>query len=84
MKLDLVKQELEKLYLRSPEWIPTSHREILWQEPEPNTWVQLLEQPSEYSADQALLLCKCGDREWVAWVPEHGEVILHEDQFYGL
>lgn len=83
MKLEMVKRELERLYLRSPSLTvvtePKGFRPRL--ELEPNTWVYLLELPSEYSADEALLLCECCDGQWVAWVPEYGEVVLHETQF---
>jgi len=44
-------------------------------------WVKLLELPSDYSHDEALLLCEHSDEEWVAWIPNHGEAILHTSQF---
>lgn len=44
-------------------------------------WVQLLELPSTFSFDEALLLCKISEDEWVAWIPEHGEAVLHTRQF---
>lgn len=80
MKLEIVRRELEKLYLRSPS-LPVVIPSWELERPKPNTWVKLLALPSEYSADEALLLCECGDREWVAWVPEHGEIVLHESEF---
>lgn len=46
-----------------------------------STWVQLHELPSPYSYDQALLLCQHSDTEWIVWVPEHGEMLLHRSQF---
>jgi len=49
--------------------------------PQANCWVQLRDRPSPFSHDEALLLCEeVGDR-WVAWIPDHGEVILHRAQF---
>lgn len=45
-------------------------------------WVQLAALPSFYSHDQAMLLCRHSEDEWVAWVPEHGEVILHRSEFF--
>jgi hypothetical protein len=48
---------------------------------EPSTWVQLQSTPTDYSADQALLLCKCDYGYWVAWVPEFGEIFLHVSEF---
>ena len=48
---------------------------------QPDTWVQLLELPSEYSFAEALLLCQHSPDEWVAWIPDHGEAVLKESQF---
>lgn len=48
---------------------------------EPDTWVQLLELPSTYSFDQALLLCQVAEDEWLAWIPDHGETVLSAKQF---
>lgn len=42
-------------------------------------WVRLLHPPSDFSADEALLLCQCSASEWVAWVPEFGELRLDVD-----
>jgi hypothetical protein len=44
-------------------------------------WVQLLQHPTAYSGDEALLLCQCSEREWLAWIPEYGEILLTIDQF---
>jgi hypothetical protein len=44
------------------------------------TWVKLRELPSPYSYDEALLLCQHSDTEWVVWIPDHGEMILHRCQ----
>jgi hypothetical protein len=46
-----------------------------------STWVQLLELPNPYSHDEALLLCQQSEDEWVAWIPDHGEAVLHTSQF---
>jgi len=51
------------------------------QDLQPQTWVELLELPNPYSHDEALLLCQTSSSEWVVWIPEHGEVILHRSQF---
>ena len=48
----------------------------------PNTWVHLLKLPSEYSYDEALLLCDLGEDKWVAWIPNHGETVLDARDFY--
>lgn len=44
-------------------------------------WVKLLDLPHSLSHDEALLLCPQSDSEWVAWVPNFGEVVLHVSQF---
>lgn len=49
--------------------------------PQPSTWVKLHRLPNPYSFDEALLLCQQNDEHWLAWVPDHGEVVLHEREF---
>jgi hypothetical protein len=49
-----------------------------------STWVKLREAPSPYSHDEALLLCQQSDTEWVAWVPDYGEIVLDHYQFQAL
>lgn len=51
------------------------------QEFEASTWVELRERPSAYSHDEALLLCQHSESEWIVWIPEYGEMILHRSQF---
>ena len=46
------------------------------------TWVKLLEPISEFSDDEALLLCPASDNHWLAWIPDYGEAILDKYQFY--
>lgn len=53
----------------------------LHSEVSPSDWVKLLNPLSEYSHDEALLLCKQSEDVWVAWIPEHGEALLHISQF---
>ena len=47
-----------------------------------DTWVKLLQSPSDYAFDEAKLLCQESPETWVAWVPGHGEVVLDRNQFY--
>ncbi|MUL38893.1 hypothetical protein [Gloeocapsopsis dulcis] len=47
-----------------------------------DTWVKLLQLPSEYAFDEAKLLCQESLDTWSAWVPDHGEVVLHRSHFY--
>lgn len=51
------------------------------QEFKSDTWVKLLELPSNFSFDEALLLCEISEDEWVAWIPDHGEATLNVSQF---
>ncbi|MBR8832153.1 MAG: hypothetical protein N5P05_002399 [Chroococcopsis gigantea SAG 12.99] len=44
-------------------------------------WVQLLQPLSDFGHNEALLLCQVSVSEWIAWVPDFGETILHENQF---
>lgn len=48
---------------------------------QPSTWVHLLELPSPFSYDEALLLCEHSEDEWVVWIPDHGEAVLNVRQF---
>lgn len=43
---------------------------------EASIWVKLLNSPSPYSHNQALLLCQESENLWLGWVPGHGEVLL--------
>jgi hypothetical protein len=50
-------------------------------EPKENMWVHLLEALNPYCHEEALLLCQESESEWVAWIPDHGEAMLHIHQF---
>ncbi|NJR66485.1 MAG: hypothetical protein HC772_16050 [Leptolyngbyaceae cyanobacterium CRU_2_3] len=50
-------------------------------QPEPSTWVRLLYPPTAFSFDEAWLLCEIPGDRWLAWVPDHGEVLLTLDEF---
>lgn len=45
-------------------------------------WVKLFQSPNEYGFDEAKLLCQKSSDTWVAWVPDHGEVVLDKSDFY--
>lgn len=47
-----------------------------------DSWVKLIELPSEYSSEEALLLCQVSTDSWLAWVPNHGEIQLNRSDFY--
>jgi hypothetical protein len=57
-------------------------REVVPFVPTAQHWVTLRDLPSEYSYDQALLICKSDSETWIAWVPDHGEIRLDRGQFY--
>lgn len=63
------------------DWLSKCYAKESVQEFSTSTWVHLLELPSPFSSDEALLLCRISADKWLAWVPEHGEVILHSGQF---
>lgn len=44
------------------------------------TWVKIKKLPSPYSYDEALLLCQHSETEWVVWIPDHGEMIIHRSR----
>ncbi len=48
--------------------------------PQADQWVQLRDTLSDYSANEALLLCEAGADQWVAWVPNIGQVMLGREQ----
>lgn len=49
--------------------------------PQANTWVRLIDLFDGFCHDEALLLCQESEAEWVAWIPDRGETILHTSQF---
>lgn len=44
------------------------------------TWVKLLESPSPFSFDQALLLCEHSENQWYVWIPDYGAAVMHVSQ----
>lgn len=46
-----------------------------------STWVELLHLPNSFSFNEALLLCPVSEDEWLVWIPDHGEALLHTKQF---
>ncbi|MBD1999946.1 hypothetical protein H6G00_25605 [Leptolyngbya sp. FACHB-541] len=87
MKLDFcsVEYDTQSRWCNLPkiacDWQTVPHPEVPQTEFQASTWVQLLELPNPFSFDEALLLCQQSADRWLAWVPDHGEVLLHENQF---
>ncbi len=82
MKIDIHKPEVgasPRLYAHK--WSLDSEGNSRQQELQPSTWVKLLELPSPFSFDEALLLCQNSQDEWLAWIPDYGEAVLHTRQF---
>lgn len=75
-------QALNQAVKLSPTTSPDAHYPLCLITYNRDAWVKLLQLPSEYSADEAKLLCQDSDETWVAWVPDHGEVVLHRSNFY--
>lgn len=73
--LDLSPSPLEKAIAAG--WNPVCH--ITYNR---DSWVKLIGRPSELAHDEAKLLCQESANTWVAWVPEHGEVVLDRSNFY--
>ncbi|NJO44071.1 MAG: hypothetical protein HC769_34755 [Cyanobacteria bacterium CRU_2_1] len=67
---------VEPQYLKSQTGFSTS------QPSASSIWVRLAVLPNPYSHNQALLICPHSDDEWLAWIPDHGEVVLHLSEFY--
>jgi len=63
------------------DWLSKAYSKNSVQQCQPSVWVRLLELPNPYSFDEALLLCQVSADEWLAWVPDHGEVRLHISQW---
>ncbi|OCQ96550.1 hypothetical protein BCD64_01225 [Nostoc sp. MBR 210] len=61
-------------------WLSKAYSQSSLNSCQPAVWVRLAELPSPYSYDEALLLCQISADEWLAWVPDHGEVTLRLTQ----
>ncbi|XWK87177.1 MAG: hypothetical protein U7127_23730 [Phormidium sp.] len=82
MKLDIYKSQVGTgLPSYSWDWLTENEKNLFTQELQPSTWVKLSEVPSSFSFDEALLLCQCSPDSWLAWIPDHGEAVLHTSQF---
>jgi hypothetical protein len=46
-----------------------------------STWVKLWNPPTAYSFDEAWLLCQYSDDQWLAWIPDYGEILLNTSEF---
>jgi hypothetical protein len=55
------------------EWTPSD-----WT---PATWVKVVNPPTAFAFNEALLLCQTSDNYWMVWIPDHGEILLHTDNF---
>ncbi len=81
MKLDSRTPKVNvPLYVNPFNWSEKTDSSIDDPDWQASTWVQLQELPSPYSHDEALLLCQHSETEWVVWIPEYGEMILHRSQ----
>jgi hypothetical protein len=48
---------------------------------QPSTWVKLFNPPTAYSFDEAWLLCQLSEEQWLAWIPDYGEILLNINEF---
>lgn len=77
MQLNSRKSKTATLVSSDQSWVIKSYLNDAQQKFQADTWVQLLELPSTFSFDEALLLCQISEDEWLAWIPDHGEAVLH-------
>jgi len=47
----------------------------------PSSWVKLFNPPTAFSFDEAWLLCEASDTQWLAWIPDYGEILLDINEF---
>jgi hypothetical protein len=82
MKLELHKPEYDvSPRLNTRRWSNEPCSEQSQQEFQPSVWVQLLELPDPFSFDEALLLYQRSEDQWLAWIPDYGEIVIHTSQF---
>lgn len=82
MKLNSYKSDLAvQPQTQSLDWSIKPYINQSQQAFKPDSWVKLLELPSSFSFDEALLVCQISEDEWIAWIPDHGEAVLNTSQF---
>ncbi|UNU24263.1 hypothetical protein [Microcoleus vaginatus] len=47
----------------------------------PSMWVKLFNPPTAFSFDEAWLLCELSEEQWLAWIPDYGEILLNTHEF---
>jgi hypothetical protein len=50
----------------------------------PSTWVKLFSPPTAFAYDEAWLLCQFSEDQWLAWIPDYGEILLKTRDFCSL
>jgi hypothetical protein len=60
----------------------TSDRTQFCHTPLTSRWVTLVQAAATCWSNEALLLCQTSEHEWIAWVPELGEITLNSNSFY--
>jgi hypothetical protein len=76
-----MKRYLEPLSFTQPQTEPWGESETQLDR-SPSIWVELAFLPNSFSHNQALLICRVSEDEWLAWIPDHGEAVLHVSEFY--
>ncbi len=67
-----------------PSWEKLRHTGGSVPEFTPSSWVKLLNPPTAFSFDEAWLLCEASDTQWLAWIPDYGEILLDTNEFCSL
>lgn len=82
MKLDSYQQKSgTRLDATTLNWSTKPYLNRSQQQFQPSTWVKLLELPSPFCSDTALLLCQESENQWLGWIPDYGEIKLYPHQF---
>jgi hypothetical protein len=40
-------------------------------------WIKISDLPNSFYFDEAILLCQKSENSWIAWIPEHGQIVIH-------
>lgn len=77
-------QRLERELCESSLWANEETCTLCYSEIPASTWVRLSQRPTPFSSDEALILCQCSENQWIAWVPDYGEITLSANDVIGI
>ena len=76
--------QLERELCNSSAWTKEETCITCYPEIPAATWVRLTQRPTPFSSDEALILCQCAENQWIAWVPDYGEITLSASDVAGI